>query len=227
MSEQQLDQLRQKVKALATEAINQSDPSGWFEVLYAEASGNPQQVPWARLTPHPSLQDWLNTQNIAGDGRRALVIGCGLGDDAQALAERGFEVTAFDISPTAINWCRQRFPHSDVEYLVADLFALDPAWKQAFDLVCECRNIQALPLNVREKILSSVASLVAPEGTLLIITRFRETDAEPDGPPWPLSHSELVKLEQWGLKEMCRDAFEEGENPVVPHLRLVYVQPAH
>ncbi|MCC5670705.1 class I SAM-dependent methyltransferase [Nostoc sp. CHAB 5784] len=41
-------------------------------------------------------------------GQKALVIGCGLGDDAEAIASLGFEVTAFDISPTAIAWCQER-----------------------------------------------------------------------------------------------------------------------
>ncbi|MDZ7952448.1 hypothetical protein [Nostoc sp. DedQUE09] len=36
-------------------------------------------------------------------GQKALVIGCGLGDDAEALAHLGFEVTTFDISPTAMS----------------------------------------------------------------------------------------------------------------------------
>ena len=52
--------------------------------------------------------------------QKALIIGCGLGDDAEALAKLGFEVTAFDISTSAIAWCQQRFPDSTVNYLVAD-----------------------------------------------------------------------------------------------------------
>ncbi|WP_368041849.1 hypothetical protein [Nostoc sp. TCL240-02] len=47
-------------------------------------------------------------------------------------------------------WCQERFPNSTVNYVVADLFAV-PAqqWHLGFDFVFECRNIQALPLNVR------------------------------------------------------------------------------
>nr|WP_308737866.1 MULTISPECIES: class I SAM-dependent methyltransferase [unclassified Nostoc] len=103
--------------------------------------------------------------------QKALVIGCGLGDDAEALANLGFEVTAFDISPTAVAWCQQRFPDSTVSYIVADLLAIPPQWHQAFDKVFECRNIQALPLNVRSWVISSVASLVAPGGTMLEIQK--------------------------------------------------------
>ena len=32
-----------------------------------------------------------------------------------------FEVTAFDISESSIQWCKERFPSTDVDYIVADL----------------------------------------------------------------------------------------------------------
>lgn len=222
MFEQQPEVLRQKVKFLAAEAIDQNNPSGWFEQLYAEANGDMDRVPWAKNTVHPYLKDWLDNYAPQAKGKSALVIGCGLGDDAEALATMGYRVTAFDISPTAIAWCQKRFPHSSVTYIVADLFALDPAWQHSFDLVYECRNIQALPLEVRSQVISTIARLVAEKGTLLIITRFRDLDTEPDGPPWPLSEKELSQFQQLGLREIRRDSFVEGDDLSVKQLRLEY-----
>ncbi|NEO92813.1 MAG: methyltransferase domain-containing protein [Moorea sp. SIO3G5] len=222
MFEQQPQALQQKVKLLASESIHQDNPSQWFEVLYAEANGDSGQIPWARLTPHPDLQDWLERNTPQGSGRSALVVGCGLGDDAEALAQQGFQVTAFDISPTAIAWCQKRFPNSQVNYQVADLFALEPAWHQNFDFVFECRNIQALPLKVRSTVINAIASLVAPGGTLLVITRFRDSDTEPDGPPWPLSDTELAYFEELGLQEIHRDTIPESEDDPIQRLRIEY-----
>jgi 2-polyprenyl-3-methyl-5-hydroxy-6-metoxy-1,4-benzoquinol methylase len=176
MFEQQPQSLREKVKTLSQAALDSNQPTRWFEELYAQAEGQTDQVPWARLTVHPHIQHWLDHGQIKGNGQRVMVIGCGLGDDAEALQALGFQVTAFDISETAIAWCRQRFPQSSVDYQVADLFALDPAWQQGFDLVVECRNVQALPLSVRSLALSAVAQLVAPDGTLLMVTRLRSND---------------------------------------------------
>lgn len=225
MFEQQPEPLRQKVQRLATEAIAQADPSAWFEVLYAEAGRDAQQVPWARLTPHPAIQAWLEANDPSGEGRSALVVGCGLGDDAENLQARGFEVTAFDISPTAIAWCQQRFPNSSVNYAVADLLALDPSWHRAFDLVLEARTIQALPLNIRDRAIAAIASLVAPGGILLAIARVRDTEEEPEGPPWALSDTELARFQQLGLSEIQRHTFFEGENNAVKHLRIEYRAP--
>lgn len=222
MFEQQPETLQQKVKLLAMEAQDNCDPSGWFEILYSQANDNPDQVPWAKLTPHPYLQNWLERNQIQGNACSALVIGCGLGDDAEALAGLGFKVTGFDISPTAIAWCQKRFPDSSVTYLVADLFALDPGWHHRFDLVVESRTIQALPLSIRSQAIQAIASLVAKGGTLLVITRFRDTDAEPDGPPWPLSESELSQFQDWGLEEVGRDPFTQEDNPSVKQFRIEY-----
>ena len=121
MSEDRSQQeiIREQVKSLAKEAIANSQPSAWFEKLYFQANGNENNIPWAKLKPHPSLIDWLtkNKKNV-NRNKSALVVGCGLGDDAEALAKYGYLVTAFDISHTAIAWCKKRFPNSKVNYLV-------------------------------------------------------------------------------------------------------------
>lgn len=225
MFEQQSQNLQFHVKQLATEALEKDQPSAWFEVLYAEAQGDVTQIPWAKLAPHPYLQEWLAHHQPSMRGQKALVIGCGLGDDAEALAKLGFSVTAFDISPTAIAWCQQRFPQENVNYVVADLFALPAQWHQAFDFVFECRNIQALPLNVRTRAISSVASLVALGGTLLLITRVRDTEVEPSGPPWPLSDSEVKQFESLGLQQVQKVVYQESEQFDVKQVRIEYQRP--
>ena len=222
MFEQQPKTIQQKVKSLATNSIERQDPTGWFEPLYAEAQGNTAQVPWAKNQAHPYLQQWLETYPPETEGKTALVVGCGLGDDAEILDSIGYRVTAFDISPTAIAWCQQRFPESSVNYQVGDLFNLDPNWQHKFDFVFECRNIQALPLDVRSQVISAIAPLVANNGTLLVITRYRDNNTIPDGPPWALSDAELSRFTELGLTEVRRDRFIEGEQIKVEQLRLEY-----
>lgn len=222
MFEQQPKSIQQKVQSLATESIRQQNPSGWFETLYAEANGDDNLVPWAKNTAHPYLQDWLNNNRIQNDRGSALVVGCGLGDDAELLASIGYQVTAFDISATAINWCQQRFPNSSVNYLVADLFADRAAWQHKFDLVYECRTIQALPINVRSQVIEKIASFVAKQGTLLVITRYRENDILPESPPWAMSEAELSQFLELGLSEIQRDCYIEGEQNSIKQLRLEY-----
>ncbi|MGL5833654.1 MAG: class I SAM-dependent methyltransferase [Waterburya sp.] len=211
---------------MANISVDLQNPTAWFEPLYAEANGDTAQVPWAKNQPHPYLQQWLSINSPAAAaktaGKLALVIGCGLGDDAELIASLGYQVTAFDISPTAIAWCHKKFPDSSVNYLVADLFNLDPQWQGKYDFIFECKTIQALPLNVRSHVIDKIAALVAPQGTLLVITRHRDPDTMPDGPPWALSDVELSQFMELGLTEVKRDRFEEGEQIKVEHYRLEY-----
>lgn len=67
-----------------------------------------------------------------------------LGDDAQELACRGYTVTAFDVSPTAITPCRERFPRPPVLYRAADVLNLQDGWRGSFGLVMEINIIQSL-----------------------------------------------------------------------------------
>lgn len=225
MFEQQPKTLRDKINLLAQESLKKSDPSAWFDILYQEAGDDVTQIPWAKMQPYPYFQDWLNQIEIFNKYSPTLVIGCGLGDDAEALAHRGFtNVTAFDISPHAINWCKKRFPNSSVNYVVADLFNLDPSWCGKFSLVYECRNIQALPLNVRSEIITNIANLVHENGILLVIDRLRGDDDIIQGPPWALSKAEFDLFIKLGFKQTRIDTFFEGENQEVTSLRIEYLK---
>ena len=70
-------------------------------------------------------------------GTVALVVACGLGDDAEELARRGCVVEAFDVLPTAIEIAYRSFPNSSVTYRVADLFELPLSWRERFELIAE------------------------------------------------------------------------------------------
>jgi len=220
MFEDQPPTLRNRVKSLAAEAQQQNQPYAWFEPLYAQAQGDATLVPWAKSMAHPYLQEWLQQHPQPQYRSKAVVIGCGLGDDAEALQAHGYQVTAFDVSPTAIAWCDQRFPDSAVDYQVADLLNLDPTWNQTFDLVYDCRNIQALPIRIRPQVVGAIAPLASTTGLILIITRIRADVTECDGPPWPLSPQELAEFAAYGLQETDRTTFRESET--VNQARITY-----
>lgn len=220
MNEENLNPLRQKVKDLALDYQKKDDFTGWFEVIYTDALGNADQVPWAKMQPHPSLANWLQTVYITN--KKALVIGCGLGDDSEVLAEKNAQVTAFDIAPSSIKWCQKRFPNSSVNYLVADLLALDDSWKNSFDLIFECRTIQALPLSIRREVIAAIATLLKPGGTLLIVTRLRDTEETPDGPPWAVSEQELSQLDEYGYQEVSRTPYIDPNNPSISQALIEY-----
>lgn len=199
-----------------------SDRRAWFSQVYRTAGDDPAAVPWADLAPKEKLVEWLAVHR--GEGRRAIDIACGLGDNAEALAAAGWRTTAFDFAPDAISWARRRFAESDVDYRVADLFDLPPDWRGAFDLVHECYTLQALDGALRDAAFEAVATLVKPGGLLVVIARTRPEGSEAEGPPWPLMPSELDRFADLGFEEEERLDYEV-ERPngrVIAHARAVY-----
>ena len=147
------------------------------------------------------------------------MIGCGLGDDAEELDGRGYDVTAFDISPTAIDWCRRRFPETRVDYRAADLLDLPREWSRAFGLVVEIITIQSLPLDLRDRAVKAIGNAVAPGGTLYVWCLGRADDEPVERRPWPVSRADLRILETGGL---TRTAFSEADVGGWPRFEVTY-----
>jgi SAM-dependent methyltransferase len=216
---------RARARELAKTYLERGDAKGWFEALYAEADGGAGHIPWADLVPNPHLVSWLSENEARGEGRRALVIGCGLGDDAESLAARGFDVTAFDISARAIDWCRRRYPNSKVDYAVADLFELPAEWREAFYLVVEVNTLQVLPPELRPAAISAMVNCVTRGGSFLVIARGREPNDDPGSMPWPLIRGDLEPFAQSGLKLTSFEDFFDQEDPPVRRFRVQYRKP--
>jgi 2-polyprenyl-3-methyl-5-hydroxy-6-metoxy-1,4-benzoquinol methylase len=214
---------RSRVHELATESYDQGDYTGWFETLYLEAKGNLDAIPWADRGLNICLREWMKISNLNLHNLRVLVVGCGLGDDAEYLAELGAKVTAFDLSPTAIDWCHQRFPASDVNYQAVDLFTAPSEWKLNFDLVIEIYTIQALPANIRPTAIDCIANFVAPKGKLLVVCRGRNPEDACDSLPFPLTQDELTRFTTTGLTQVSFEDFIDTSEPGLPRrFRVVY-----
>ena len=185
---------------LSAAAIEAGRPTEWFDRLYAEGRAGDVSMPWDRTDPHPLLREWAETTGLDGTGRRAVVVGCGLGADAAYLTTLGFEVLGFDLSATAIEVAQERHGGTGAAFRVADLLALPAEWVRAFDLVVEIFTVQALPDPPRTEAVHAIAGLVAPEGTLLAVA-FRKDGDEPatEGPPFALTRAQVTGLAVDGL----------------------------
>jgi SAM-dependent methyltransferase len=200
---------------LVARALSAGDPTGWFEPLYAAAEEGAAVVPWDRGAPHWLLTAWAGRKALNGDGRRALVVGSGLGADAEYIAGRGFAVLAFDISASAIRAAGRRFPGSTVDYQVADLLDPPAGWREAFDLVVESQTVQALPDPPRRDAIDSIGRMVAPGGTLVVIALARADDEEAGPwPPWPITRAEVESFTATGLAPVTiEEVADAGPGP--------------
>jgi SAM-dependent methyltransferase len=215
---------RTRARELAAEYSRKGDPTGWFEVLYKEFEEGKSIVPWADRGANPGLVEFWSAKPQSTDGRNALVIASGLGDDAEQLAAWGFATTAFDISDTAIRTARKRFPKSEVNYRVADLFQPPAEWERKFDFVFEANTVQALPVNLRTQAIQKIAAFVRPGGKLLAIVRGRD-EKEPLGElPWPLTRSEMNEFVGAGLAEESFEEYFDNEDPPARRFRVLYTR---
>lgn len=204
---------------------DRDEPTAWFDSIYTDAEGDYRNVFWADLEPNPYLLSWLENSGLDNTGRKAIAVGCGVGDDAEAMSEAGYEVTAFDISPEAIRLCKERYPETKVNYLVADLFDFPPQWHEYFNLVYECNTIQVLPGKHRIKARDAMISLLATQGHILVSCRSRLKGKQEDDIPLPLDKEELDGFVRCGLKEEYFKAYDDTQDPPVPHFFASYRKP--
>ncbi|HEU0122818.1 MAG TPA: class I SAM-dependent methyltransferase [Bryobacteraceae bacterium] len=208
-----MEEKRDLARELAQQHYAAGDPLGWFDALYRSAGGDFGVIPWADRAVNPHLAAWCEREAFPRQGCKTLVVGCGLGDDAEYLAARGAEVTAFDLSPTAIEWCRRRFPASPVRYETANLLE----YKGNFDLVVEIYTLQAMPLELRPRAIAAVGSLGRE---LLIICRGREESDPPGQLPFPLTKSDLAAIPLPLVRlEDFDDPFDPGKRRFRAHWR--------
>lgn len=214
-------------RRIARESLDRDDPTGWFEQLYAAAAEGSAVVPWDRGTAHQLLTDWVDESQPDGTDKTALVVGAGTGWDAELIADRGYDTTAFDISPTAIETARRNHPDSKAHYVVADLLAPPTDWHRAFDLVIEIYTVQALPIHLQPAAVKQVTELVAPGGTLLVIAAARpddQRDEDTQGPPWPLTRATIQSFTTPDLHLIQLDQSPSPADPAVLRWRAEYLR---
>jgi len=148
-----------------------------WEELYRQSST--ESMPWYYPELDPDLERGLAEQGILQGA--VLDLGTGPGTQAIALAERGFEVTATDISEAAIAKANERAAahRIGVRFLVDDILAskLDRSFEAVFDRGC----FHVLDPASHRDYVATVAALLAPGG-FLFLKCFSDAEPGTQGP---------------------------------------------
>ncbi len=235
-------------REFAESVIDHCTPAVRYETMYCNAEDDSERVPWTVGRSNPQLVSWLNREAccIVRPGARAVVVGCGLGDDVVELFRRGYDVVGFDISPTAIKWAARRHPAIADRLIHADLMNPPGRFLSRFDLVIEIDTLDAVEPDLQPIAAKGIARLLAPRGVALVMCRAK-APAEPtsatgqpadedessvaakyiEGPPFPMTDCELTKLlTQCGLEPRgnIEPFWDAGETPR-PYLRGLFTRP--
>ncbi|MGQ0796449.1 MAG: class I SAM-dependent methyltransferase [Methanobacteriota archaeon] len=162
------------------------DPADSWERTYRAAPVT--QLPWYTADLDPDIAKGL--RDYGPRAGRILDLGTGPGTHAVGLAKLGYEVTATDISRTAIESARS---HARSSGVVID-FRVDNVLKSkledgAFAAVVDRGMFHVLPPEVRPRYVATVHRILRPRGLLHVKTF---SDKEPgDWGPYRLSPDEL------------------------------------
>jgi ubiquinone/menaquinone biosynthesis C-methylase UbiE len=205
------------IKSITRKAYQNKKPLDWFEELYSASISDQVTIPWGNKAPNPHLVSWWESNKIQ-EKSKTLVIGCGLGDDAEFLLSKGLNVDAFDLSSTAIHLAKTRFKDSKVNYFQSDLFHLNRNMNKAYDFIFEAYTLQAMPIDFRSKAMPIIANLLKNHASLLVICRGRNAEDEINQLPFPLSKLELEKFNM----SLTEKKFEDFMDGTKRRFRILY-----
>jgi cyclopropane fatty-acyl-phospholipid synthase-like methyltransferase len=147
---------------------------------------------------------------------KTLIPGCGRGHEVIYLAENGFEVTAVDYSPGAVNHLKSTVQERNLkcEVLNMDFFGIDSAHNGVYDLLIEQTFFCAISPEQRSSYVSTVARALKKGGMLAGL--FYHTGEEEGGPPFNTTREDIKKYfsDSFEIRQLSKaeDSAEQRKN---------------
>ena len=143
-------------------------------------------TPWDRGVPSPQLRTWLESATL--QPCRILVPGCGRGHEVLLLAASGFDVTAVDYAPAAVEHVKGRLLEAGLRARVFAADVRDWTPDTAFDAVYEQTCLCALHPDDWTAYAAQLHRWLVPDGQLyaLFMQALKTGAAEGliQGPPY-------------------------------------------
>ncbi len=100
------------------------------------------------------------------EGGRVLELGCGAGDMTLVLASKGYETYGIDISPTAIEWAKEKVSERNLkaDFRVGSVLDLSVFPNNYFDYILDGHCLHCIIGKDRKKFLSEALRVLKPGG---------------------------------------------------------------
>ena len=105
-------------------------------------------ISWYSDNPTPLVLETINSYRL-NQWDKMLEIGCGEGRDARYLLQKGYDLTATDVSDEAVDYCVRRDQKNRVAYRVMDV--LDNQDTNSYDFIYSVAVLQMMVLDKDRK----------------------------------------------------------------------------
>lgn len=182
-----------------------SDTTHWDE-RYAQGD-----TPWETGQPSSELQRIVAEVSVRPC--RALELGCGTGANSVWLAQQGFEVTALDLSPLAIERARRRSDEAGVRvrFLAADVLHPSPELADPFDFFFDRGCYHVVRREDPQAYVETLCRLSGPRALGLVLAG---NAREPHQPGPPVVSEEQIRQELgsgFDIVQLREFRFDPGE----------------
>ena len=173
-------------------ATNSERPDFW-NCRYAAG-----KTPWDFGGVPAALKSFLARSSAPG---RILIPGCGSGYEVVAFHNAGYDVTAIDFSPVAVDRAKQLLGTLPEKVILGDFFTHDFG-QRGFDLIYERTFLCSLPPSRWPDYMNRMAELSSPNGRLVGVFLYGR-ELEP--PPYPLTDEQADQLFQGHFRLVRND----------------------
>jgi len=155
------------------------------------------EIPWYTGRADYNLINCVNDYPIKKC--KTLELGCGTGDNAIWLSQKGFQVSAFDLSEIAINRAKKEAENKgvDVRFFVADFFK-DKIENRPFEFVFDRGVFHSFDEeNERDQFAKNVAKNLKKDGLWLSLIGSADHIREGQGPPKRSAYNVVKAVEPY------------------------------
>jgi SAM-dependent methyltransferase len=165
------------------EKVSDSSHPDFWTTRYAAG-----KTPWDFGGVPAALKSFLAQSSVP---KRVLIPGCGSGYEVQAFHTAGYDVTAIDFSPAAVDQAKRVLGVLAERVILGDFFTHDFG-QCRFDLIYERTFLCSMAPSRWPDYVNRVADLLSPAGRLVGV--FLYGQRSPSGPPFPLTDTDAEQL---------------------------------
>jgi len=160
-----------------------SDQPDFWTVRYAAG-----KTPWDFGGVPSALKSFLERSSVRG---RVLIPGCGSGYEIQAFHAAGYDVSAIDFSPAAVEQAKRVLGVLAERVILGDFFTQDFGARR-FDLIYERTFLCSMTPSRWPEYVNRMGELLSPGGRLIGVFLYGQKPSS--GPPFPLTEPEAEQL---------------------------------